>query len=125
MTKRFSLGIDLGTTNCANALTDLEADQTEVLEVTPILGPNRIGERRTLPSALYIPHRDEFRENSFPLPWEDETGDARIIGHFAREHGALVPIASSPPPNRGSPMRMSTLGKNPFHGDRIFRRTSC
>jgi molecular chaperone DnaK (HSP70) len=91
MTKRFSLGIDLGTTNCAIALTDLEADQTEVLEVTQILGPNRIGERRTLPSALYVPHRDEFRENSFPLPWEDETGDARIIGHFAREHGALVP----------------------------------
>lgn len=48
MTKRFSLGIDLGTTNCAIALTDLEADQTEVLEVTQILGPNRIGERRTL-----------------------------------------------------------------------------
>jgi molecular chaperone DnaK (HSP70) len=31
MSKRFSLGIDLGTTNCAIALTDLEADQTEVL----------------------------------------------------------------------------------------------
>jgi molecular chaperone DnaK (HSP70) len=91
MTKRFSLGIDLGTTNCAIALTDLESDQTEVLEVTQILGPNRIGERRTLPSALYIPHRDEFPENSFPLPWEDETGDARIIGNFARGHGALVP----------------------------------
>ena len=91
MTKRFSLGIDLGTTNCAIALTDLEADQTEVLEVTQILGPNRIGERRTLPSALYIPHHAEFPENSFPLPWENETGDGRIIGHFAREHGALVP----------------------------------
>src|ERR1700747_623379 len=91
MTKRFSLGIDLGTTNCAIALTDLEADKTEVLEVTQILGPNRIGERRTLPSALYVPHRDEFPENSFPLPWQDESGDARIIGHFAREHGALVP----------------------------------
>src|SRR6185312_2619533 len=91
MTKRFSLGIDLGTTNCAIALTDLESDQTEVLEVTQILGPNRIGERPTLPSALYIPHCDEFPENSFPLPWQDETGDARIIGHFAREHGALVP----------------------------------
>ena len=91
MTKRFSLGIDLGTTNCAIALTDLEADQTEVLEVTQILGPNRIGERRTLPSALYIPHHAEFPENSFRLPWENETGDGRIIGHFAREHGALVP----------------------------------
>jgi molecular chaperone DnaK (HSP70) len=91
MTKRFSLGIDLGTTNCAIALTNLESDQTEVLEVTQILGPNRIGEKPTFPSALYIPHPDEFPQNSFPLPWEDETGEAGIIGHFAREHGALVP----------------------------------
>ncbi|HKF58759.1 MAG TPA: Hsp70 family protein, partial [Blastocatellia bacterium] len=91
MTKRFSLGIDLGTTNCAIALTELGSDQAEVLEISQILGPNQIGEKSTLPSALYVPHRDEFRENSFPLPWENETGDATIIGHFAREHGALVP----------------------------------
>jgi molecular chaperone DnaK (HSP70) len=45
MSTRFSLGIDLGTTNSAIALTDLETDQTEVLEVTQILGPNQIGEK--------------------------------------------------------------------------------
>src|SRR5262249_1599276 len=91
MTKRFSLGIDLGTTNCAIALTDLESDQTEVLEITQTLGPNQIGERAMLPSALYIPHRDEFPKSSFPLPWENESGEATIIGHFAREHGPLIP----------------------------------
>ena len=58
MSKRFSLGIDLGTTNSAIALTDLESNHTEVLEVTQILGPNQIGEKPTLPSALYIPHRE-------------------------------------------------------------------
>jgi molecular chaperone DnaK (HSP70) len=91
MSTRFSLGIDLGTTNSAIALTDLETDQTEVLEVTQILGPNQIGEKPTLPSALYIPHRDEFPENSFPLPWENGIGDATVTGHFAREHGVLIP----------------------------------
>ena len=91
MSKRFSLGIDLGTTNCAIAVTDLELDQSEVVELTQILGPNQIGERATLPSALYIPHPDQFPENSFPLPWEKEAQDATIIGHFAREHGALIP----------------------------------
>ena len=91
MSTRFSLGIDLGTTNSAIALTDLETDQTEVLEVTQILVPNQIGEKPTLPSALYIPHRDEFPENSFPLPWENGIGDATITGHFAREHGVLIP----------------------------------
>src|ERR1700738_2858502 len=91
MSTRFSLGIDLGTTNSAIALTDLETDQTEGLEVTQILGPNQIGEKSTLPSALYIPHRDEFPENSFPLPWENGIGDSTITGHFAREHGVLIP----------------------------------
>src|ERR1700720_884469 len=91
MSKRISLGIDLGTTNSAIALTDLESDCTEVLEITQIIRPNQIAEKPTLPSALYIPHRDEFPANSFPLPWDDVVGETTIIGHFAREHGALVP----------------------------------
>jgi len=91
MSIRFSLGIDLGTTNSAIALTDLECDHTEVLEVTQIIGPNQIGEKTTLPSALYIPHPDEFPQNSFALPWDSGIGDSTIAGYFAREHGALVP----------------------------------
>ena len=91
MTTRFSLGIDLGTTNSAIAFTDLDSDRAQVFEVTQILGPNQIGEKPTLPSALYIPHRDEFPENSFPLPWEDDMRDAMIIGHFAHDHGVLIP----------------------------------
>jgi molecular chaperone DnaK (HSP70) len=91
MTTRFSLGIDLGTTNSAIALTDLNADQAQVLEVTQIIGPNQIGEKPTLPSALYIPHPDEFPADSFPLPWEDDIRDAVIIGYFARDHGVLIP----------------------------------
>ncbi|MGA8594550.1 MAG: Hsp70 family protein, partial [Bryobacteraceae bacterium] len=91
MSIRFSLGIDLGTTNSAIALTDLESDHTEVLEITQIIGLNQIGEKPTLPSALYIPHPNEFPQNSFGLPWDDGIGDSTIAGQFAREHGALVP----------------------------------
>jgi molecular chaperone DnaK (HSP70) len=91
MSNRFSFGIDLGTTNSAIAITDLASDRTEVVEVTQILSPNQVGERSTLPSALYIPHPDEFPENSIRLPWQTEVGDAAIIGQFARDHGALVP----------------------------------
>ena len=40
MSKRFSLGIDLGTTNSAMALTDMESDRTEVLEITQVVRPN-------------------------------------------------------------------------------------
>ena len=78
MSKRISLGIDLGTTNSAIALTDLESDRTEVPEITQIIRPNQIAEKPTLPSALYIPHRDEFPANSFPLPWDDAVGETVV-----------------------------------------------
>jgi len=91
MTHRFSLGIDLGTSNSAVALTDLENDETAIVDVTQIIGPNQVGEKPTLPSALYIPHHDEFPENSFTLPWDDGDGKTTIVGQFARQHGALVP----------------------------------
>ena len=91
MAPRFSLGIDLGTSNSAIAFSDVDSERTDILELTQVLGPNRIGEKPTLPSALYIPHPDEFPEAAFPLPWRTAERGEAIIGHFAREHGALVP----------------------------------
>jgi molecular chaperone DnaK (HSP70) len=91
MSTTFSLGIDLGTTNSAIALTDFSANQTDVVGVTQILGPNSIGERPTLPSALYIPHPDEFAADTLRLPWQTAHADGAIVGAFARDHGALVP----------------------------------
>jgi hypothetical protein len=90
MDARFSLGIDLGTSNSAVAIADLETDRTGIVEITQVLGPNQVGERPTLPSALYLPHPEEFPQGSFPLPWS-VSGEAPIVGQFAREHGALVP----------------------------------
>jgi len=87
---RFSLGIDLGTTNSAVALEELETDRTGMVEITQLLGPNRIGEKLTLPSAVYIPHPEEFPEEQLRLPWEQKSS-GMIVGHFARDHGALVP----------------------------------
>ncbi len=91
MALRYSLGIDLGTTNSAIAITDLDTDQTDIVEVTQIVGPNRVGEKPTLPSALYLPHPDEFPENALALPWHEGEKGTAIVGHFARDHGALVP----------------------------------
>ena len=90
MSARFSLGIDLGTTNSAAAVTDLATDDTRVVDILQVMGPSQLGGKATLPSALYIPHPDEFPEGSFQLPW---TGEAEIgvVGQFARDHGAQVP----------------------------------
>ncbi len=90
MTARFSLGIDLGTSNCAMALGDLDADRPEIVPIPQILAANQLGEKPTLGSALYLPHPEEFRSGSFALPWDD-SGEPRIVGQFARDHGALVP----------------------------------
>ena len=90
MSARFSLGIDLGTSNSAVAVDDFESDRTAIVEITQLLGPNQLGEKPTLPSALYIPHPEEFPEDALRLPWS-KFDDSVIVGHFARDHGALVP----------------------------------
>ena len=90
MNVRFSVGIDLGTSNSAIAVGDIESGDTKIVHIAQIVGPNQLGELPTLPSAIYVPHREEFPEGSFPLPWND-AGEPAIVGQFARERGALVP----------------------------------
>jgi molecular chaperone DnaK (HSP70) len=86
----FSLGIDLGTSNSALALAESESAAPAIVELTQIFGPNQIGERPTLPSALYVPHPEEFPAGAMQLPWPSEPAGP-IVGQFAREHGALIP----------------------------------
>jgi molecular chaperone DnaK (HSP70) len=90
MKVRFSVGIDLGTSNSAIAVGDIESGDTKIVEIGQIVGPNQLSELPTLPSAIYVPHREEFPEGSFPLPWND-AGEPAIVGQFARDRGALVP----------------------------------
>src|SRR5439155_26694151 len=90
MSTSFSLGIDLGTSNSTMAIENFSSGRNAIVEIPQILGPNQIGEKLTLPSALYIPHPDEFPQNATRLPWSKDAGEP-IIGHFARDHGALIP----------------------------------
>jgi len=90
MSRGFSLGIDLGTSNSAVALEDFVSGRNEIVEITQILGLNQIGEKPILPSALYLPHPDEFPQNGMQMPWSKTAGEP-IIGQFARDHGALIP----------------------------------
>src|ERR1700746_1221027 len=90
MHARFSVGIDLGTSNSAIAVADIESGDTKILEIEQIVGPNQVGALPTLPSAIYVPNREEFPEASFPLPWNN-AGEPAIVGQFARDRGALVP----------------------------------
>jgi molecular chaperone DnaK (HSP70) len=90
MSAKFSFGIDLGTSNSAVAIEDFGGNRSAIVEMTQLLAPNRAAEKPILPSAVYIPHPEEFSPESLKLPWSKSAG-APIIGYFARSHGALVP----------------------------------
>lgn len=90
MDKEFVLGIDLGTSNSAVSLVDLQAESARLVEITQLLGPNQVGERETLPSAIYLPAEGEFEDAALRLPWEGEA-PGPIVGQFARSHGAQSP----------------------------------
>ena len=88
---RFSIGIDLGTTNCAMAFIDSQKEDgtAEVLNLPQIVQPGVYEDRKLLPSFLYLPQIGEFQNGAFKLPWGEE--QPFVVGEFAKTHGALVP----------------------------------
>ena len=88
---RFSIGIDLGTTNCAISYIDSQKEDgtAEVLNLPQIVQPGVYEDRKLLPSFLYLPQKGEFQNGAFKLPWGEE--QPFVVGEFAKTHGALVP----------------------------------
>ena len=88
---RFSIGIDLGTTNCALAYIDSQKEGAiaEILNLPQIVQPGVCEERKLLPSFLYLPQKGEFQKGALKLPWGEE--QPFTVGEFAKNHGALVP----------------------------------
>ncbi len=107
---RFVVGIDLGTTNCALAYAPLETSESEsatlaassrstgrpadatlqTLSIPQTLEQGETGTHPTLPSFLYHPAEGEFPPRDLNLPWDPKPG--RILGRFARDHGAKSPL---------------------------------
>ena len=92
---RYVVGIDLGTTNSALAYADTaeataDAPATiRALAIPQVVGVNEVGERPVLPSFLYLPAAKEFPAGALDLPWKAPAD--RVVGTFARDHGAKVP----------------------------------
>lgn len=89
--KRFSIGIDLGTSNSAIAITDLEQGELRAVPILQATAPGSVAARPLLPSALYIPFPGEMAKESLPFPWSDEESPFAVAGMLARERGAQVP----------------------------------
>jgi molecular chaperone DnaK (HSP70) len=94
---RYSIGIDLGTTNSAVSYFDLERQNARgrdqsMLEIPQVTAVGTVETRSLLPSFLYLPNAQEFPAGALALPWEKKKSAAEsVVGEFARSHGAKVP----------------------------------
>lgn len=95
MTARYSIGIDLGTTNSVVAYTSLNADlrlgqtpELTLLQIPQLVGPNQVESRSSLPSFLYLPRPGEV--DSLQLPGVGDTSQG-VAGAFARSQAAENP----------------------------------
>jgi Ethanolamine utilization protein EutJ (predicted chaperonin) len=94
---RFSVGIDLGTTNCAIACADIsDAEAPKAIEVLPIpqlVEGGEVAPPTLLPSFLYVVGDLDFPAGSLRLPWDEEgVRPAHIVGELARKRGAERPV---------------------------------
>jgi hypothetical protein len=93
--KRFSVGIDLGTTHCVLSYADLENIDDEefspqVLAIPQLTSPGSVEEKHQLPSFLYLAHEAELAEDSTSLPWAAKPD--YLVGEIARNLGSKTPI---------------------------------
>ena len=94
---RFSIGIDLGTTNSALACADPGehegAAAIDIVEIPQLVEPGEVSPRTLLPSFAYLVGEFDFPAGSLRLPWtmaDDSPG--HIVGELARKRGADTPV---------------------------------
>jgi hypothetical protein len=93
---RYSIGIDLGTTNCALAWIELSAPDSaddaagpvQLASIPQLVSANEIAAEPLLPSFLYIPAERDFPPGSIALPWDDKP--RFVTGKLAQRRGAEV-----------------------------------
>src|SRR4029450_10238554 len=94
---RFSIGIDLGTTNCAMAFVPLDggASQSEMFPVPQWEALAALSESLTLPSFLYLPSEREAAQ----MLGREFSGREWISGRFARKKASESPGRLAPSEN--------------------------
>jgi Hsp70 protein len=86
---RYSIGIDLGTTNCALAWTELsDENDVHLASIPQLVNANEIADEPLLPSFLYIPGESDFPPGSIALPWDQKP--RFVTGKLAQRRGAEV-----------------------------------
>ncbi len=91
MSKKYVIGIDLGTTNSAMAFAEPPPDPRElapvVLQGIPqLVNPGEVRDEELLPSFFYIAGPNDFPEGSLELPWGADP--AYVTGELAKKRGS-------------------------------------
>lgn len=86
----YYIGIDLGTTNCTMAYSDIEDTSQEISQfsIPQALADASAGAHASLPSFLYFPLTEEIKKKIGSLPWEPSKEYS--CGIFARERGSQL-----------------------------------
>ncbi len=92
--RRYSVGIDLGTTHCVLSYVDLHSDEEnlahQVLAIPQLTQAGNVEEKNQLPSFLYQAHDAELAEGQTALPWSAD--NQVVVGSLARNLGSKTPI---------------------------------
>lgn len=91
MAARYTVGIDLGTTNSVVAYTRLDAEDpsVELLSIPQLVAAKTVESRSALPSFVYLGTEHEASDHALDLPWA--TDQQRAVGELARTRGAEAP----------------------------------
>jgi hypothetical protein len=90
----YIIGIDLGTTHCVLASTEVRPDEEEeprieVFPVPQVVNPGEVKAQPLLPSFLFLPGPHDVPPGGLALPWQAAADLA--VGEFARVRGAELP----------------------------------
>ncbi|SAK58938.1 chaperone heat-shock protein [Caballeronia calidae] len=87
---RYSVGIDLGTSNTVVAYAEIGSNDIRVFEIEQLVSPGEVAARPLLPSLRYHFAPGELKSADLQLPWGEMEAPA-VIGEIARKLGAQVP----------------------------------
>ncbi|WP_027802645.1 Hsp70 family protein [Paraburkholderia dilworthii] len=69
--KRYSVGIDLGTSNTVLAYAQAGSDEIRVFEIEQLVSPGEVAARALLPSVRYHAAQGELSAGDLQLPWSE------------------------------------------------------
>lgn len=97
---QYSVGIDLGTTHCVVAYTEINKDADkdspaaqQVMGIPQLVAPGQVENKKALPSFMFLAHSSQYNAEQINLPWQQQADAAQmtLTGQFARDLGQKTP----------------------------------